>query len=324
MKNLFFIFSFILSSSSLFACDDSVKPFPEKCNMQDHYQSLVYEFNKLSINLTDLKGFKIPKAIGKTLYNANQNELLNNTASTLSRYHQWFVWNNGQDFIKNLSPVLIESSDILKLHKALFFDSSSTESNEDLGKLRAGGGLTDPKLTFACVDKILNDKLFDLLSQYDLKNTEDLPLLRITNVQSCDDPNFSSGELYFSKSEGVSLEFNRWTLNFNNMLASYENMNSKNEISSLDYLAGMKRWFLALRPFNRGNEEVVSALIDYATRRLHLSPFPSNDSNLAIFLSVSENQDQSAASMNNSLSFFDTCLSEIKLNNASPECSVLK
>ncbi len=323
MRNLFFFFTFILTSSS-FACDEAMKAFQSECKAQDHYQSLINDFNKYSIFPTDLKGFKIPKAIGNSSYNAKKDDLLNRTASSLLQHQQWAIWNNGQNFIKNLSLISLETSDILKLHKALFSTSVLSDSEADLGKLRASGGLTDPKLTFSCDDQLLNDKLYDILSHYDLKNYEGAPLLRIDNVQACDDRNFSSANVYFLKSSGIPHEINRWVLDFSDMLSLYEKVESTNKIAPFNYLADMRRWFLALRPFNRGNEEVIDTLIDYATKRLHLPPLPSNDYNLAIFLSVSENQEQYTNKINDSLSFFENCLQETKLKTPSPECSAFK
>lgn len=322
MQIFFLLFTFIVTSST-FACDEVMKSFKLECTTQDNYHNLVDEFNKFSVSVNDLKGFKIPKAIGESSYSIAKTDLLNHTRLVLTQNGQWNTWLTGQNFIKTISPLYIEANDILNLYDVLFPNNNFSINELTFGRLRSSSGLPDPTITFSCADKTLSINLYNLLYQYDLKNSEGYPLLQITNTHYCDSKNYKSATLYFLKNASVPLELNRWILDFNDMLSRYENNNSDNLLAPYDYLADMRRWFLALRPFNIGNEEVVNALIDYATNRLNLPPFPGYNSNLAMFLSVEENREESKKRMQESLSFFQECLYETKIKLISPECSAI-
>lgn len=306
-----------------FGCTEAMKLFDLECKAQDRYQKLVTDFKAYSINVTDLKGFKIPKAIGKLPYYSAKNELLNHTDLTLPQNKQWQVWNNGQKFINNLSPIYLEYGDVLKLHKTLFAGRTFFSVGSDLGKLRTNNGVTNPKLTLSCNDKILNDKLLDVLLDYDLKSIEGYPLLTLENITECDDTNFSSADLLYYKGASVKMELTRWLAELNDMMSRYEKNNADDALNPYSYLADMRRWFLAISPFSSGNEEVVNAIIDYSAKRLSLPPLSLNDSSITVFMTVEENRQNSIKKIQESLSFFEGCLFETKMKLISSECSPL-
>jgi len=301
-----------------------LKPFNIECKNQDRYQKLSDEFNKYSISINELKGYKIPKAIGLINFYANKNDLLNHTNKTLAATKQWLIWNNGQKYINMMSSVSIEMIDILKLHKALFATSFFQDIGSELGKLRTNSGQTNPKIFFNCDDKILNDQIFEVLKNYDLKNQEGYPYLTIENIAECDNKNYSSGELKYFKGSSVKIELKRWLIDLNDMMARYENLNADQEISPLNYLSDMKRWFLAIRPFNQGNDEVVDALMDYAFKRLHLPALQGYTTLPIIYLSAANNRAETFKKLQEQITFFEGCLFEVKTKLISSECSSIK
>jgi len=121
-----------------FGCTDLMLPFEFECKIQDRYQKLTLDFNSQRITMTDLKGFKIPRAVGIHSYFSFKNDFLNHSESSLKQNRKWLVWNNGQKFINNLSPVYLQMNDVLKLHKALF--SSEISYATELGRLRTNNG----------------------------------------------------------------------------------------------------------------------------------------------------------------------------------------
>jgi hypothetical protein len=307
-----------------FGCSEIIKSYELECKSQDRFQSLATEFKTFSISITDLKGFKIPKALGKIGYFSAKNDLLNHSELTLAKNKDWLSWNNGQKFMTKLSPIYLEFNDILKLHKTLFGSRNIFDQSSDAGKIRTNSGETNPKLSMNCSEKLLNDKTYKTLSDYDLTSAEGYPLLILENINSCEDKKFNSADLYFYKGASVKTELTRWMVDLNDMIARYETGNAPTNISPYNYFSDMRRWFLAIKPFSTGNEQVVDALIDYSARRLQLPSLPLNDSVNSIFLSVAENRNNSVKQLQDSLSFFEGCLFETKMKLISPECQVLK
>lgn len=322
MRKTFF-FLFLLSSANAFACSEAMKPYTDECKSQDRYLKLNNEFSNLSININELKGYKIPKAVGKANYFSLKNDYLNHSDIALSKNKDWQIWNNGQKFINALSPIFLEIGDVTKLHKTLFSERKLFNNSVELGKLRTNNGETNPKISLTCLDKILDDKIFLTLINYDLKSAEGYPLLTLENFSPCDDKNFSSADLHFYKGASVRVELNRWITDVNDMIARYENQTLV-ETAPYNYLADMRRWFLAIRPFNSGNEEVVAALLDYIARRLELPPVSLGDITAPIYLSTNENRDGTVKKIKDTLSFFEGCLYETKTNSISSECTPLK
>lgn len=300
-----------------------MKPYNFECKSQDRFRSLTTEFKTYSITMSDLKGFKIPKAIGNLSYFSAKNDFLNHS-EVLSQNKEWQIWNNGQKFINNLSPVYLEFSDILKLHKNLFASKSFIDFGSDAGKLRTNNGETNPKVSMKCSDRVLNEKLFNTLIDYDLKSDEGYPLLSLKNINECEDKKYSSADLYFYKGASMKIELTRWMVDLNDMIARYENGNAPTDFSPYNYLSDMRRWFLAIKPFNSGNEQVIDTLIDYSSKRLQLPPLPFNDPTNPIFLTVTENRNSTIKKLQETLNFFEGCLFETKTKLISSECSSLK
>ena len=307
-----------------FACTDAMKAYEYECKIQDRYLSLSNQFNTLAINMTDLKGFKIPRALGKLSYFSAKNDLLNHSEVTLSQNHDWQNWNNGQKFINNLNPIFLGLNDILKLHKNLFSGKNFLDVGSDIGKIRTNNGETNPKVNLNCKDKILNQNLFNMIADYDLKSVEGYPLLSLDNIVACNDSVTLSADLYFYKGASIKIELNRWLVDLNDMLSRYEKGEMSFDVSPVNYLSDMRRWFLAIRPFSAGNEQVIDALIDYSSKRIRLPSLPLNDSIFPIYLSVSENRASTIKKLDETLKFFEGCLFEHKMKLISPECSVLK
>lgn len=316
------LFSFLISFQA-YSCTNAMNSFEVECKAQDRYQKLNDDFKKYSISVTNLKGFIIPRAVGELEYYSNKNDFLNHPETTLFKNKYWLTWISGQNFINSLNPITIDLKDVLKLHKTLFANRSS-ETGSELGKLRTNSGETNPKLALSCDDQILNDKVINLLANYDLTSLESYSLLSLKNTKKCDIENYSSGVLIYYKGASVTMELGRWIAELNDTLARYENDEAESSISPYRYLSDMRRWFLALRPFTYGNEEVVNALIDFSIKRLHLPPLLPSDSANPIFLTAEENRAESLKKLTETLAFFEGCLFETKTQPISPECSPLK
>jgi hypothetical protein len=323
MRICFILFTLLLGQN-IFACSDLLKSFSEECKFQDRYERISKDFTTYKIKVTDLKGFQIPKAIGKASYFSSKNDLLNKTDSTLSKNKDWTIWNNGQKFILDLSPVFIELSDISKLHKNLFNPKGFFNISTDFGKFRTNNGETNPKIIFNCSDKIINDKIFDLIKNYDLKSEEGYPLLILKNLLVCDDRNFSSADMYFYKGASVKKELSNWLNDLNDMLARYENSSAPDDLSPYNYLADMRRWFLAIKPFSTGNEEVIAAILDYSTQRLKLPPLSLGEITMPFLMEFKDNREITLIRINETLNFFESCLFETKTKLVSLECFPLK
>lgn len=320
----FLLPTFILFGSlNAFACSDALKPYEFECKSQDRFLLLANDFKSYSINITDLKGFKIPKALGKLSYFSSKNDLLNNSASTLAESNEWQSWNNGQNFIESLNSIYIDLNDIQKLHKTLFATKGFFNRNPDAGKMRIQSPETNPKISFSCADNVLNEELLENLLDFDLKSAEGYPLLSVKNISNCVDGKHKSADLFFYKGASMKVELNRWVVDLSDMLNRYENASAPLELSPYKYLADMRRWFLAIRPFESGNEQVVNALMDYSARRLQLAPIPTGEAS-SIFLTVDQNRDASLNRINEQLTFFEGCLFETKVKLISSECRPLK
>lgn len=107
------------------------------------------------------------------------------------------------------------------------------------------------------------------------------------------------------------------------MMSRYENLTAPQEFSPYSYLSDMRRWFLAIKPFNLGNEEVVAALLDYAAKRLNLPPLSLGELSAPLYLSVAENREESLEKIQATLNFFEGCLFENKMKAISSECTSL-
>ena len=198
----------------------------------------------------------------------------------------------------NFNPIGLEYRDLLKMHKSLFEGKILFSHHPDIGKLRVENGETNPKMIFTCEDKKLNQSLLNLLDDYDLQSNEGYPLLVLEKTKQCADKNFYSSTLVFYKGASIKIELNRWLVDFNDTLARYETNNDQYNIAPYKYLADMRRWFLVLKPFNFGNEEVVDTLVDYACNRLQLPRISLNENVSPIFLSVLENRNLSIKNFN--------------------------
>lgn len=322
MRIFSFLFIFFRCLNT-FSCSDYLMPYDFECRAQDHYQKISTEFKIYSITITDLKGFKIPKAIGKNSYYSSKNDLLNKTELTLSQNKEWQKWINGQDFIGHLNFFYLEINDILELHKILSDNNSLFDFGSDAGKLRMNNRETNPKKSIACNEKILDQNFIETFSNCDLKSIEGYPLLNLENIKLCPDLNYYSADLSFYKGASIKAELNRWIIELNDMLFQYKNNRTSIGVSPYHFLADMRRWFLALKPFNSKNEQVIDALIDYAVNMLNLPAIPLNETSTPFYSSVNENREVSLKKINATLVFFETCLFETKTQLISSECNPL-
>lgn len=310
----------MLLSAKAYSCADAVKNYPEECELQDRYFKIQDDFKKLSMNLEDLRGYKLNRSIGLSVGSANKGNALLLQKENLLQNKEWQKWQNGQQAIGLFKNIFLDVSDILKLHKSIFTIKGANYS--DAGKFRTNQGITNPKETISCTQEILTNESINILTESDLRTSEDYPLLQLDNVQSCINENHYSATIVYYKGASVKQEVSRWLVDFNDMLNRYESGNAQ-DISPIQYAADMRRWFMAISPFSQGNLEVVNALTDYFMKRLKLIPLPLKDLNAPQVMSVESNRIALKKRSQQVLTFVETCLFENKVKPVSYDCTSL-
>jgi fido (protein-threonine AMPylation protein) len=315
------LFLTLMTSFKSYACTEAMKPYTVECKAQDKFTKLTEDYLKNQSSVDSIKGFVIPRALGKTNYFSAKNELLTQTETTLEKNKDWIAWSAGQKYMSDFHSAFLEFNDILKLHKIMFsapFDFSA-------GKIRTSFGETNPVFHINCSDQLLNDNAELLLENYDIKSNEGYALLELQNIANCADKKSYSGDLVFYKGASMKMELKSWVADFNDMLNRYYYQTADDTllpVSPYEYLADMKRWFIAIHPFSKGNELMANVLIDYATERLQLPPlsliYPH-----AYLKSAKENRAETLEATQDSLIFLENCLYETKVKLVSPQCTTL-
>lgn len=308
----------LMASFKTFACTDAMKPYAFECKAQDKYTKLSQEYLKNHIPVTSIKGFVIPRALGKASYFSSKNEFLNETETTLANNKDWISWNAGQKFIAGFDRVFLDLSDVLKLHKTMF---STFEFGA--GRIRTSFGETNPTYHFSCNDQLLDDNSTFMIENFDVKSNEGYALLKLDNLVVCEDHKNFSGDLIFYKGASMKMELKSWIADFNDMVLRYSAQTTENNtmtISPYQYLSDMKRWFISIHPFTRGNELVANVLIDYATEKLQLPPLALIYSH-SYLKTIADNRAETLEATQDSLNLLENCLYETKVNLVSPQCS---
>lgn len=316
MRLILLLLTFLAASTCL-ACSEALVPFDLECKAQDKFNKLASEFSKSNINITQLKGFAIPRILGNLKFFSAKNDFLNHTQPTLNKNVDWQAWKNGQKFIEESTSPFLDYTDIIKLHKVTF------SGNLDAGRIRTNFGLTNPKAHFSCEDKVINEEISDLLYRYDVKSSEGYPLLVLENIKPCEDKENYSADLRFYKGASMKTELKSWLADFNDSLIRYStNDGSADMPSPYAFLADMQRRFIAIHPFSMGNELLANLLIDYAAQRLALPSIAIFQPN-SILLNLDQNRLAIKKSVEDNLTFFENCLFEIKVGPISPQCNTL-
>ena len=311
-------------SVNAYSCDSRMKDYAFECEYQDHFNKLKTDFKTYSISPLELKGYLLPFVLGDRDYYAKKNEYLNHSKENLATNRQWITWKNSQNITTKLNPIVLEITDVVRLQSNLLSTKSLGDIfNTKLGRLRTGNAEINPTITYSCEDEKINNDVIALFNDYDLKTEEGYSLLTIKNIIACkDSKDKKSGQIVFYKNASVRSELNRWLVDFNDTLSRYD-ANETINVSPYEYLADMRRWFVAISPFLEGNESVAEALMLYATNRLNLPPMGQPKQGTAILFSAEENRNQVMKRMKESLTFFEGCLFETKTKFVSEECRSL-
>lgn len=316
VMRFYFLLLGLFFSTNTFSCDPRMKDYEFECSYQDQFNKLKTDFNKYNSNPLTLKGHLLPHVLGSQDYHSKKNEYLNRTNESLSGNSQWITWKKTQDYITKLNPISLEVSDIVKLQSKIL-------SSKSAGRLRTSNAEINPTITYSCEDEKIDNGVISLINNYDLTSDEGYPLLSITNISDCKNTTrIKSGKIIFYKSASVRSELHRWVIDFNDTLLRYEDKEFL-DISPYQYLADMRRWFMAIAPFSEGNQNVAEALILYASRRLNLPPLAHPKRGIPTLLSQEENRNQVTQQLKESLIFIEGCLFEHKTNLVSEECSSL-
>lgn len=316
LMRFYFLLLSLAFSTNTFSCDPRMKDYVFECSYQDQFNKLKTDFNKYNSNPLTLKGHILPHVLGAQDYNSKKNEYLNHSKESLASNTQWATWNKTQDYITKLNPISLDISDIVKLQSKIL-------SSKSAGQLRTGRAEINPTITYSCEDEKIDNGVIALINNYDLTSDEGYPLLTITNITECkNSKEIKAGKIIFYKSASVRSELNRWVIDFNDTLLRYEDKEFL-DVSPYQYLADMRRWFMAIAPFTEGNQSVAEALLLYASRRLNLPPLAHPKRGIPTLLSQEENRSQVAQQLKESLIFIEGCLFENKTNLVSEECSSL-
>jgi hypothetical protein len=324
MRFYFFILSLGLAVNA-FSCDSRIKNYSFECEYQDKFVKLKNEFKIYNIDPLMLKGYILPYVLGYKDYNAKKNEYLNHTQENLNRNSEWAIWKKNSKAIAKLNVALLEVNDITKLQYNLLSTKPFSDLfNSNLGKLRTSNAVIYPTVTYQCDEEKINNDVISLFTDYDLKTIEGTPLLVLKNITDCKKSNeIKAGQTVYFKNASVKTELNRWVIDFNDTLLRYE-MNDTIDVTPYQYLADMRRWFMAIAPFSEGNQNVAEALMQYAIARLNLPPLGQTKEATPTLLTVTENRNQTLTQMKNSLVFFEGCLYEIKTQLVSEDCQALQ
>lgn len=306
-----------------YSCDENLKSYAFECEYQDHFNRINDDFKTYHTTALNLKGHFLPLAIGYKDYYAKKNEYLNHANENLASNPQWLIWKKSQEYSSKLNPASLDINDVTKLQFHLLSTNSVGDIfNSKLGRLRTSNAEIHPAVIYTCEESKINSDVITLFRNYDLKSEEGYPLLAIKNIFDCQASNENkSGTIIFYKNAAMKKELSRWLVDFNDTLSRFE-LNEAINVSPYLYLADMRRWFMAISPFQEGNQSVVETLILYATTRLNLPPLVQIHRE-AILLTAEENRSQVMKGMKDSMVFFESCLYETKTNLISSECSPL-
>jgi hypothetical protein len=315
-KKILLIILASLSWAHAFACTEAMQPFKTECAAQDLWNRLTLEYQKSNVSINDVKGFAVPRAIGNKNFFESKNDFLNHSETALPQNKDWLAWTKGKKFFNENDPVFLEVGDVLKLHKAMF------SGTIDAGRLRVVFGETNPKYTFSCEDKVLTKETSDLFENFDIKSSEGYSLLELKNTLLCQDGKTYSADVVFYKGASMKTELKSWLADYNDMMNRYAHDAPMLLTPPFAYLADMKRWFLAIHPFTFGNELIANVLIEYASAKIELPPLISVN-NYSYLMGLNENRSKTLKATQESLSFLETCLFDIKTNFVAPQCSSL-
>ncbi len=305
----------LLMTFKSYACSEAMKSYDVECKAQDRWNAITQDFSSRKINSGNIKGFAIPRVLGKTSYFQLKNDYLTKPEVTLSQNKDWQAWSKGKDFFKDYNPTFLELADVTKLHKTMFANKG------EAGKLRIVFGQTNPRQEIQCTDKLITDEVAALLDNYDLKSNEGYPLLNLENLTLCDDKKTYSAQIVFYKGASMKTELKAWLVDYNDLVNRFAKGDTTNGITPFSYLADMKRWFMAIHPFTFGNELVANMLIDLASKKLELPPLAfTRDSYL---MNPNTNRALTLKATQDSLVFLESCLFDVKLNSVAPECTSL-
>lgn len=316
LKTILLLILASLSWAHAFACSEAMQAFETECAAQDLWNRLTLEYQKSNVAINNVKGFAIPRAIGDKNFFESKNDFLNHSESALLQNKDWLAWTNGKIFFNGYNEVLLELSDVLKLHKAMFSETI------EAGRLRVVFGETNPKYTFSCEDKVLTKETSDFFENFDIKSSEGYSLLELKNIILCEDRKTYSADIVFFKGASIKTELKSWLADYNDMLNRYSQDAPLLLTPPFAYLADMKRWFLAIHPFSFGNELIANVLLEYASAKIGLPPLMSV-TNHSYLMSLNENRTKTLKATQEKLSFLETCLFDIKTNLIAPECSTL-
>jgi hypothetical protein len=301
------IITFLMFSANVIACSEAMRPYSEECLQQDRIQIVKKELKKISINVEDLQGYKLARVTMSSNLAKNQ----------IQQSAEWVQWKNGQQYIATLKAIHLNMIDILKLHKSIF-------GTNDSGKFRSNDGIAKPQEAITCQSYLLNSEALASLTASEMLSEESYQLLELENVQACPKKDFYSATLVYYKGASVKAELGRWLVDFNDMINRYESVGLQ-EISPLQYIADMRRLFMAISPFAQGNAEVINALSDYFMKRLNLLPLPLIDINKPHLLSKEKNRILLKQRSHDVLTYVESCLLENKTKSISisTNCSSL-
>ncbi len=288
MRNFLGLIWACLFSFEVFGCSEVLSIYEYECKAQNQFNQIYLEYKALESKTGKSINCPMPKGLDLKFY--------------LNRY--------GRLLNLELNDYFLEIDDVITVHKALFAEKSFL-SLSDVGVLRTDYGITNPKINLSCDTKILDLKTLNLLQNFDLRSIEGYSLLKLENIHTCEDENFQSADLYFYKGASVRIELSRWITDLNDMLFRYEAGIAPLELSPYAYLIQMKRWFVSISPFAFGNEQVANELINHSFKRLGLAPLPFIDLQFAFFKDSSAYQQSTLQTFQDSLDFYQKCLSEI-------------
>jgi len=297
MNRLWFIPALFLTffwSAMAYSCPQELSSHTFECGIYNRYQSAKNELaTDYDIDIEQLVTYRALRFISDFSWNSEYYENNKNVVDYKPRLvytpipTTWAFWERGdayaQDYLErriNLTPTL---EDIIQLHRNVMHELivgvySAKKKGAAPGKLRRGK--TKPPRWEALCKKpwtTLTKDEVDLIKDFDLRAADGKPIVRKKGrVKKCKGVIVDGEQRYalkmeYLKSSRVPVEIQRLV---NYMAREWPLVKAgQSELSPVDFVADMQRYFISIHPFGEGNGRTSRMLQDLLVKSFGL-PYP--------------------------------------------------
>ena len=320
---IFLIFNFFELS---FACDDKLKPFKVECRIQDEYRELRSFYESRGLDIENITGYKSLRFIKKEHWYARKNDFQCHPWEFHNpKPKKWLYWERGNFLVKKLYQEILVKNDKLLIDKDLVevlhlgtFDSS-LKSSTDKGsrgnptQIRSKSWRpSKPKFKVKCEDYEIDSETLTFLKDYDLKDSAGKPLVKLAPFSSsCNfttngtTEKFHGATITHSNSFDVKKELQALLEFTNRQLKLIED--KKSNISPLEFIADVQRWYVSIYPFGAGNDKTSRYLQDLLLNHFDLPFQRTGFLGEGILSNKGEYREKSILNAEETISFLKKC-----------------